>query len=104
MSDEISTRLIPLPPSNAIPRNSTGPAASFAPAARLVTNERTRNRLIGIVGKPVEPGATLLSGVSGMRYAVFIQKLSSVWSSTVIAESIFTQYVEYQPGTIKRTG
>src|SRR5260370_28286739 len=49
-------------------------------------------------------GVVVPRGVSGMRYAVFIQKLSSGVSSTRIHETDLVQYVAKYPGTTSRTG
>src|SRR4051794_6360069 len=66
-SAETTTSLMPLPPSNAIPCNVVLPGFNLAPSARLVMNERTVKRLIGIVAFGAVPGSTQLHGVSGIR-------------------------------------
>jgi len=68
-------------------RNVSGtdaPGLTVIASVTLVKNERGTMRLIGTVLNPVSPGLTLAPGVSGMRYAVFIQKLSSGASSTAL--------------------
>src|SRR5579859_923881 len=49
-------------------------------------------------------GVVLPLGVSGMRYAGFIQKFSSIAPSTRIQLRHFVQYVAKYPGTTSRTG
>src|ERR1700687_87239 len=72
---EKSTRDTPVSPPNAIPRASDGaPACRVSPALMLVIRERGTIRLIGTDLKPVCPGCTLAWGVSGIVYAVAIQK------------------------------
>jgi hypothetical protein len=43
------------------------PAATVAPSARLVMNERTLKRPMGVVFAGAVPGATQAHGLSGMR-------------------------------------
>src|SRR6267143_1355499 len=79
-------------------------AARRSPPVGAIINDRTSNRLIGTVWAGALPGSTHPQGVSGIRYAFLIQKPSNSLSSTVIYERCFTQYVAYQPGTIRRPG
>src|SRR5262249_715652 len=82
---DTATSLMPWPPSKAMPRTTlAAPALSLAPSARLVMNERTSSRAIGTVLSGLPPGGTQAHSLSGMRYAVFIQKLSNTVSITVI--------------------
>src|SRR4029077_15414039 len=89
---EKSTRATPLSPPKAMPRASVGaPSISASPALILVINERGTIRLIGTDLNPVSPGLTLACGVSGIVYAVAIQKLVSGRSRTSMSLSILTQ-------------
>src|SRR3569623_252838 len=90
-SVEPSTCLMPVPPSNAMPLRVRSPDFSFVPFATLVLNERTVKRLIGTVAFGAVPGSTQAHSLSGMRYAVFIQKLSYTLSMTVISLRCLTQ-------------
>jgi DMSO/TMAO reductase YedYZ molybdopterin-dependent catalytic subunit len=73
------------------PAMDTTPDFSFVPLATLVMNERTVKRLIGTVAFGAVPGSTQAHSLSGMRYAVFIQKLSYTLSMTVISLRCLTQ-------------
>src|SRR4029450_10786706 len=79
-SSETATSLMPLPPSKAIPFSIVVPGRSFEPSRTLVIKERTVKRLIGIVALGAVPGSTQPHGVSGIRYADFIQKPSKTSS------------------------
>src|SRR5271166_6113238 len=80
---EKSTRDTPVSPPNAMPRARVGaPAGTVSPALMLVMKERGTMRLIGTDLKPVSPGLTLACGVSGIVYAVAVQKFVSGRSST----------------------
>src|SRR5689334_15075767 len=88
-----------------MPLSVTGrPPASRAPDSGEAMNERTVIRVIGTVLFGALPGSTQPHGVSGMRYAGFIQNCSNGLSTTLISERFFTQYVAYQPGTTSRAG
>src|SRR5213594_3084622 len=80
------------------------PATTRAPPAGAPMKERTVMRMIGTVLFGAVPGSTLPHGVSGIRYAGFIQNFSKTWSITEISERFFTQYVAYHPGTTRRAG
>src|SRR5271166_2646340 len=73
-SMDSSTSDTPLSPPNAMPRNGiVALGDNFVAAVTLVKKERGTMRLIGTVANPVSSGWTFARGVSGMRYAVFIQ-------------------------------
>jgi hypothetical protein len=73
-----STRDTQRSPPKAMPRASLeAPRVNVSPALMLVINERGTIRLIGTDLNPVSPGLTLACGVSGIVYAVAIQKLVS---------------------------
>src|SRR5258706_10073060 len=108
LSSEIST-FDPRPyPLNAIPRNVTLiPAGIFPLPSGATRNDRTGICPIGSVFTPpalIASGVVVPRGVSGIRYAVFIQKFSSILSSTRIQARHFIQYVAKYPGTTSRTG
>ena len=77
-----------------MPRKSNGnPAGIFIEPSGEMRNDRTGIRAIGDVTTfPdfISSGVVLPRGVSGMRYAVFIQKLSSGASRTRIQDKLFT--------------
>ena len=81
------------------------PAGIFPLPSGEIKNDRTGIRSIGMVFTLpafMSSGVVVPRGVSGMRYAVFIQKLSSGVSSARIHESDLAQYVAKYPGTTSR--
>src|SRR5579872_5383973 len=74
LSADHSTFATPQSQPNAIPLTDKDvPGFTFASLVKLVKKERGAIRLIGTVANPLSPGLTFAWGVSGMRYAVFIQ-------------------------------
>src|SRR2546421_7794073 len=107
-SSEMSTFVTRPYPLNAVPRNVTPIPAGILPLpSGEIKNDRTGIRPIGTVFTPpafIASGVVVPRGVSGIRYAVFIQKFSSDLSSTRIHVRHFIQYVAKYPGTTSRTG
>src|SRR5689334_5784953 len=67
-SCEKRTSLIPYPPSKAMPRTFvSAPAFTFCPSVRLVINERTLYRVMGLVFFGVVPGSMQAQALSGTR-------------------------------------
>src|SRR5260370_36612597 len=97
-SSETSTLTTFPYPLNAIPRSVTpSPAGIFELPSGEIRNDRTGIRPIGMVftfPAFMSSGVVVPRGVAGMRYAVFIQKLSSGVSSARIQETDLVQYVE----------
>src|SRR5947207_11659893 len=62
------------------------PATTRAPPGGAPMKERTVMRVIGTVLFGAVPGSTQPHGVSGIRYAGFIQNFSKTWSITEISE------------------
>ena len=84
-------------PLKAMPRRRSGkPAGIFVEPSGEMRNERTGILAMGTVATfPdfMSSGVVVPRGVSGIRYAAFIQKLSSGASRTRMEESDFSQYV-----------
>src|SRR5512135_2800246 len=79
-------------------------ALTEVPSSGSIMNDLVSIRLMGIDLSTFPPGATQAQGLSGILYAAFTQNPSNGSERTVISLRDFTQYVAYQPGTMRRAG